>query len=478
MRLDGWKAIAAHFGRERSTVIRWSTERGMPVYRIPGRGRGSVYALSEELDEWLALGSTNSGGNTSVPRPDAGLARATPADPPPDARANKAWPGPMRWLVGAVAAAALGVGAYAWRTPQPADPVEVVPADPTTAKLYLDARAEWARRTPESLDLAAGKLRRVIETDPDFAPAYAALADTYILAREFGALTDLDAFARAQAAVDAGMRVDRTQPDLLRAKGFLDYWWRGDREAAAESFEAALDRAPESAQTHFWYANVLVDNGDFLQGNPMGDYIAYERGMKDGDMHPVIQAMNAVGFDASTMGKLYLLPTAEAPVANIHREEILPEKQLPVRYCAYSPCFRAEAGAAGLGTRGMIRVHQFDKVELIKVVHPDQGYEELEKMVQNAETVLQRLGLHYRVINLCTTAVLLGQYRDTQCGLKAFRADAEDRRRADVGLQDAVVVQFEERGFLERHHDGLGHGGLGVAVRAGRRAGHHPGDCP
>jgi seryl-tRNA synthetase len=89
-------------------------------------------------------------------------------------------------------------------------------------------------------------------------------------------------------------------------------------------------------------------------------------------------------------------------VANIHREEILAEKQLPVRYCAYSPCFRAEAGAAGLGTRGMIRVHQFDKVELIKVVHPDQGYEELEKMVLNAETVLQRLGLHYRVINLCT----------------------------------------------------------------------------
>ena len=108
------------------------------------------------------------------------------------------------------------------------------------------------------------------------------------------------------------------------------------------------------------------------------------------------------GLDGSTMGKLYLLPTAEAPVANIHREEILPEKQMPVRYVAYSPCFRAEAGAAGLGTRGMIRVHQFDKVELIKIVHPDEGYAELETMVGNAETVLKRLGLHYRVINLCT----------------------------------------------------------------------------
>lgn len=108
------------------------------------------------------------------------------------------------------------------------------------------------------------------------------------------------------------------------------------------------------------------------------------------------------GLDDSTLGKLFLVPTAEAPVANIHREEILPETQLPVRYVAYSPCFRAEAGAAGLGTRGMIRVHQFDKVELIKIVKPEDGYAELEAMVGNAETILQRLGLHYRVIGLCT----------------------------------------------------------------------------
>jgi seryl-tRNA synthetase len=108
------------------------------------------------------------------------------------------------------------------------------------------------------------------------------------------------------------------------------------------------------------------------------------------------------GEDASTLGKMYLVPTAEAPVANIHREEILKESQLPIRYCAYSPCFRAEAGAAGVGSRGLIRVHQFDKVELIKIVKPETGYEELEALVKNAEAVLQGLGLHYRVIQLCT----------------------------------------------------------------------------
>jgi len=100
--------------------------------------------------------------------------------------------------------------------------------------------------------------------------------------------------------------------------------------------------------------------------------------------------------------EMYLVPTAEVPVANIHREEVLREDQLPIRYCAYTPCFRREAGAAGKQTRGMIRVHQFDKVELIKFVKPESSYEELEKLVANAERVLQSLGLHYRVVLLCT----------------------------------------------------------------------------
>jgi seryl-tRNA synthetase len=108
------------------------------------------------------------------------------------------------------------------------------------------------------------------------------------------------------------------------------------------------------------------------------------------------------GLDNTTLDRLFLIPTAEAPVANIHREEILAESQLPIHYCAYSPCFRAEAGAAGVGTRGMIRVHQFDKVEMIKIVAPEQGFDELEKMTANAERVLQLLGLHYRVVLLCT----------------------------------------------------------------------------
>ena len=114
------------------------------------------------------------------------------------------------------------------------------------------------------------------------------------------------------------------------------------------------------------------------------------------------------GLDEDSRGKMYLIPTAEAPVANIHREEILKNEELPKYYCAYSPCFRAEAGAAGVGTRGMIRVHQFDKVELIKIVKPDSSYDELKKMLNNAEKILQSLNLHYRILQLCTADMSFG----------------------------------------------------------------------
>ncbi len=99
---------------------------------------------------------------------------------------------------------------------------------------------------------------------------------------------------------------------------------------------------------------------------------------------------------------LFLVPTAEVPVTNIHREEILSPGTLPRYYAAYTPCFRSEAGAAGKDTRGMIRQHQFQKVELVKFVEPETSYDELEKLTANAEEILKRLNIHYRVVTLCT----------------------------------------------------------------------------
>ena len=101
-------------------------------------------------------------------------------------------------------------------------------------------------------------------------------------------------------------------------------------------------------------------------------------------------------------GALFLAPTAEVPVTNLHREEILTEAELPKKFTAYTPCFRREAGSAGRETRGIIRVHQFDKVELVKITTPENSYVEHESLTADAERVLQLLGLHYRVIELCT----------------------------------------------------------------------------
>jgi seryl-tRNA synthetase len=107
-------------------------------------------------------------------------------------------------------------------------------------------------------------------------------------------------------------------------------------------------------------------------------------------------------------GQMFLAPTAEVPVTNIHREELLAQSELPKKFVAYTPCFRREAGSAGRETRGIIRVHQFDKVELVKITSAENSYSELELLRTNAERVLQLLGLHYRIIELCTADLSFG----------------------------------------------------------------------
>jgi seryl-tRNA synthetase len=98
----------------------------------------------------------------------------------------------------------------------------------------------------------------------------------------------------------------------------------------------------------------------------------------------------------------YLIPTAEVPVTNLAQDQIIPAEQLPLKYVCHTPCFRSEAGSYGKDTRGMIRQHQFEKVELVQLVRPETSYQALEELTRHAEIILQRLGLHYRVVALCT----------------------------------------------------------------------------
>jgi seryl-tRNA synthetase len=137
-----------------------------------------------------------------------------------------------------------------------------------------------------------------------------------------------------------------------------------------------------------------IVNADSLRGTGQlpkfeGDLFAAKKGGQEGEPVP---------DDA----QLYLIPTSEVPLTNLVRGEVVPESALPIRLTAHSPCFRSEAGSYGRDTRGMIRQHQFDKVEMVQIVHPDKSYDALEEMTRHAEAVLQKLGLPYRVVCLCT----------------------------------------------------------------------------
>ncbi|MDO9195742.1 serine--tRNA ligase [Rhodoferax sp.] len=137
-----------------------------------------------------------------------------------------------------------------------------------------------------------------------------------------------------------------------------------------------------------------IVNGDSLRGTGQlpkfeGDLFAAKKGGQEGEAAPDNAA-------------LYLIPTSEVPLTNFVRDEVVAEADLPIMLTAHTPCFRSEAGSAGRDTRGLIRQHQFDKVEMVQIVHPDKSYETLEEMVGHAEAILQKLGLPYRVMSLCT----------------------------------------------------------------------------
>jgi len=170
----------------------------------------------------------------------------------------------------------------------------------------------------------------------------------------------------------------------------------------------------------------------------------------------------------------YLIPTAEVPVTNIHRDEILSEKNLPVYYVAYSPCFRAEAGSYGKDTRGLIRQHQFNKVEMVKFSTPENSYDELEKLTLNAEEVLKRLNLPYRTVSLCSADLGFSSAKTYDLevwlpGQNAYREISSCSNFEDFQARRASIrFRREESGKLEFVHtlngSGLAAGRTVVAI--------------
>lgn len=199
--------------------------------------------------------------------------------------------------------------------------------------------------------------------------------------------------------------------------------WGTPRDFAAEGFEpkAHWDLGPELGIMDFERGVKLAKSRFYLLGglgarleraliNFMADTHT-SRGYKEWWCPMLASAETLTGtaqlpkFEEDlfkTTDGLYLIPTAEVQLTNIHAGEVLDADKLPLKYCAFTPCFRSEAGAAGRDTRGIIRVHQFSKVEMVKYAKPEESFDDLEAMVADAENILQLLGLPYRVINLCT----------------------------------------------------------------------------
>ena len=286
-RISGWKAIGAHFGRDRTTAIRWANERGLPVHRVPGGKTATVYALRAELDAWLT-GQDADGGPTTE-------------ENAPDPRRGSFPRAALAFAALVIAAAIL----LAWFL-IPRSTI-AMPKDATAARLYVESRDAWAQRTAPSLARSINGLQQVIAREPGFAPAHAALAEAYILSREFGSLGAPAAYPRAKQAAERALALDGSLAEAHRALGFVQYWWERDPPSAGRSFRRALDLDPDAPQTHFWYANILADNGEQAAalrefdaarlGNPGSVPIRTDRAWAlwmGGDTAEAVRELNAV----------------------------------------------------------------------------------------------------------------------------------------------------------------------------------------
>jgi len=303
-RLVGWKDIASYLGKADRTVKRWGSERGLPVYRVPGAAKTSVYAYTPELDRWLeSVGTAEQDAkpelegesevvDTTIPVVETASSSAPqpfnlPVELPAQLHcaawnSKRAW---AAWLAAAVVlavafdiAARLTVGASAASAAHriagvifPHNPSSAADATPSVSSeekgeannFYLRGRYEWNQRTPESLNLALDLFTQAIVRDPGDARAYAGLADTYNLLREYSTAKDNDAFPRAIAAARKAVALDNSLPEAHRALAFAEMYGPWDFSDADREFRLAIALNPNDSQARLWYANALDMLGRF-----------------------------------------------------------------------------------------------------------------------------------------------------------------------------------------------------------------------
>lgn len=318
LRLDGWKDIATYLAKAERTVKRWEADRGLPIHRLPGGGRASVYAFRAELDEWLksssaqeaetfealengsaqnspgtldssstivSPGTMNSSGTIdSSSAFDSGPAGSTVEAAPsgaPDSRPRTLLKGRI-WVLAAAGSLVAVLAIAAIRTtdapvfgrvrtlfggsrPESASGAAAVSdAEKKLARdYYLKGRYEWNQRTPDSLNRALDSFTQAVVHDPGYAQAYAGLADTYDLMREYTTMPDSDAYSRAIVAARRAIELDDSLAEAHRALAFSEMYGTWDFADAEKEFRRAIELNPTDPEARRWYANAFAVQGRF-----------------------------------------------------------------------------------------------------------------------------------------------------------------------------------------------------------------------
>ena len=260
-RLDSWKEIATFFGRAERTVKRWETERGLPVHRVPGSGRSSVFAYSDELADWLKgrgpeLEADESAGETVQVASTQAAPGPVAATLPGRRLIN---PRIAAWIVPLALAAGLIIFFSVGHQPSRFKALAGRNAPNSEAQdLYLKGRYFWDRRTPDDLNKAIDYFTQAIVKDPSYAAAYVGLADCYNLLREFGAMPPAEAYPRALSAAQRAVELDDTSAEAHVSLAFTTFWWSWQGATAEREFKRALELDPNLVRAHHWYATYLL----------------------------------------------------------------------------------------------------------------------------------------------------------------------------------------------------------------------------
>jgi tetratricopeptide (TPR) repeat protein len=259
-RLKSWKEIAAFFGTNERTAKRWEASRGLPVHRLPGGARATVYADAGELEAWLMATQTSA-------RPRPGRAEG-PMNAPPAAPARP--PLALKPMAGAGLALALVAATVLAYRVEPRGTAAAEGEMPPTrqppqeaVELFLAGTYQWEKRTPDSLGRAVRYFNAAIARDPQYAEAHVGLANCYLLLREYTTMPAEEAYRQAEQAARRALELDGRLASAHAALAFATFHWRHDFDSARRSFARAIALDPGSARAHHWYATALMHLGEF-----------------------------------------------------------------------------------------------------------------------------------------------------------------------------------------------------------------------